>query len=193
MSCCLYRHFSSDKELLYVGISVDGYARTKAHHRHSAWFPQVAEITIEHLETRESAINAEKIAIAQERPKFNVMHNRPRFVANEKPDNSKREMEFGIVSFQPLYSMVAAARKLDLSIMRIKKEIDERRLAYIEIGAPYKKGKMTTANRRRMITGWQLLDWLEYKQEETFPHQKRRHQAMPDEVTTEATKGNTNV
>lgn len=73
----LYRHFAADGSLLYVGISLSWPARTKAHLRQSRWFEEVARVEIERFPSREDALNAERHAIKSERPKFNVVHNKP--------------------------------------------------------------------------------------------------------------------
>lgn len=75
-STSLYRHFSRDGRLLYVGISLSWPARTKAHAKGSRWFEQVAKVEIERFPTREIALSAEREAITRERPAFNIMHNR---------------------------------------------------------------------------------------------------------------------
>ena len=75
-STSLYRHFAADGSLLYVGISLSWPARTKAHAGGSQWFEQVARVEIEQFDTREAALEAERIAIKTEKPKFNVVHNR---------------------------------------------------------------------------------------------------------------------
>lgn len=74
----LYRHFAADGALLYVGISLSWPARTKAHVQGSTWFDQVARVEIEQFPTRDEALAAERDAIKSERPRFNVVHNRPR-------------------------------------------------------------------------------------------------------------------
>jgi predicted GIY-YIG superfamily endonuclease len=68
----LYRHFNSENELLYVGISVDAVARLKRHS--SEWKWTVARSEIAMFPTREEAISAEAAAIRAEQPKYNVMH-----------------------------------------------------------------------------------------------------------------------
>lgn len=68
----LYRHFNQAAELLYVGISRDHWARLSAHSRRTAWFPEVAFITIEHFSTMEEAEEAEHLAIIQENPLHNI-------------------------------------------------------------------------------------------------------------------------
>lgn len=77
MSDFLYRHFAADGELLYAGISLSWPTRTKSHVRGSPWFDQVAEVKIEKFATRQQALQAEKEAIKTEKPRFNVIHNRP--------------------------------------------------------------------------------------------------------------------
>lgn len=79
----LYRHFSADGSLLYVGVSLSWPMRTKAHSRGAEWFSQIAKVTLEHFPTREEALAAERAAIVSEKPKFNVIHNRPRVSVKE--------------------------------------------------------------------------------------------------------------
>jgi hypothetical protein len=69
--CALYRHWDANGQLLYVGISVNPFDRTKDH-RHSAnWFYEVATITVEFFETTAKAAQAELSAIRTEGPKHN--------------------------------------------------------------------------------------------------------------------------
>lgn len=81
----LYRHFAADGALLYVGISLSWPARTKAHSKGARWFDQVARVEIEHFPDRASALDAEREAIRAERPKFNIVHNRPAPVRPQRP------------------------------------------------------------------------------------------------------------
>jgi hypothetical protein len=71
----LYRHWSAQGELLYVGISMSAAARTAQHSKSARWFEQVHSITVEFFDTREEASAAERIAIVTERPRFNVAMN----------------------------------------------------------------------------------------------------------------------
>lgn len=77
MSTTLYRHFAGDDSLLYVGISLSWPTRTKAHASGSRWFDQVSRVEIERFPTREAALEAERDAIKAEKPKYNIVHNRP--------------------------------------------------------------------------------------------------------------------
>lgn len=46
--------------------------RLRAHRYNSRWYWDIATITLEHFATFEEALSAEKMAIIQERPLFNV-------------------------------------------------------------------------------------------------------------------------
>lgn len=75
MSTTLYRHFDSNDNLLYVGISLSAYERFKQHLSQSGWSIQSIKMTMQHYNTREEALIAEKDAIINERPIHNKVHN----------------------------------------------------------------------------------------------------------------------
>lgn len=89
----LYRHFAADGSLLYVGISLSWPQRTRSHARHARWFEEVARVEIEHFPTREAALGAEREAIKSEKPRFNVVHNRP--TATKPAERWKRPLRTG--------------------------------------------------------------------------------------------------
>ncbi|AUQ74726.1 hypothetical protein PhaeoP71_01865 [Phaeobacter piscinae] len=68
----LYRHYDGDGRLLYVGISLCHLTRLGQHRSSSEWFWDIANITVEHFETREQAVAAEAEAVRLEVPKCNV-------------------------------------------------------------------------------------------------------------------------
>lgn len=72
----LYRHFSEAGLLLYVGISEDEPRRREQHRRASPWFHLVARTTVDPFPSKEDALEAERAAIRDERPKFNRMGRR---------------------------------------------------------------------------------------------------------------------
>jgi len=72
----LYRHYDKDDNLLYVGISLSAYARLSQHILISEWAGISVKMTIEHFSNRQDALDAERIAIAIEKPIFNVIHNK---------------------------------------------------------------------------------------------------------------------
>jgi predicted GIY-YIG superfamily endonuclease len=73
----LYRHYNSAGELLYVGISLSSLTRLARHKSRSGWFQEIACVDLEVFDTKEEALEAEKKAIRNERPKFNIRHSPP--------------------------------------------------------------------------------------------------------------------
>lgn len=74
MRTTLYRHWNANDDLLYVGISLSHTGRLAQHKRNSRWFYQISRVTLEHYDTREEALAAERHAIKTESPVFNVVH-----------------------------------------------------------------------------------------------------------------------
>lgn len=70
----LYRHFSKGDELLYVGVSMNAFARYAVHVRSSPWVPMVAKMTIEKFDSIDDALVAERSAIISEKPMFNKVY-----------------------------------------------------------------------------------------------------------------------
>jgi excinuclease UvrABC nuclease subunit len=68
----VYRHFSPDGELLYVGHSVDPLRRSSEHMNNWFYRQEIATIKIEWYKTHEEAVEAELLAIKKEQPKYNV-------------------------------------------------------------------------------------------------------------------------
>ncbi|WP_343038773.1 GIY-YIG nuclease family protein [Pseudoxanthomonas kalamensis] len=71
----LYRHWDKDGRLLYVGIACNFVNRLAQHRNDSAWFPLIANVTIQHFDSREEAAAAEVHAIRTELPIFNRAHS----------------------------------------------------------------------------------------------------------------------
>jgi DNA-binding XRE family transcriptional regulator/predicted GIY-YIG superfamily endonuclease len=66
----LYRHFDSDGRLLYVGIALNVFRRTREHES-SSWFASIQRIEVEHFSSRKDAEAAERAAIKNEKPVYN--------------------------------------------------------------------------------------------------------------------------
>ncbi|MEU4410701.1 GIY-YIG nuclease family protein [Streptosporangium sp. NPDC023963] len=71
----LYRFYDATGVLLYVGITADPGVRFKKHRGDKEWWTEVANIRIEKLPTRAAVLDAERRAIREERPLWNVAHN----------------------------------------------------------------------------------------------------------------------
>lgn len=76
----LYRLFCTNGELLYVGRTLDVRSRIKDHRVQKSWWSEVAQISLEHFASLEEVAAAERAAIADENPKWNVVRYR-----NAKP------------------------------------------------------------------------------------------------------------
>lgn len=72
----LYRHFDCAGQLLYVGISLCPFTRTRQHGMAADWFDDVVRVEIERFETRSQAQAAEWRAIKNEHPMHNQTFNR---------------------------------------------------------------------------------------------------------------------
>lgn len=82
----LYRHWDAEGRLLYVGISLSAVQRLAAHRQSSRWYPRIKWIEIERHPTREAALEAERIAIRDEKPLCNLDHNKPHWSTFEPVD-----------------------------------------------------------------------------------------------------------
>jgi predicted GIY-YIG superfamily endonuclease len=74
----LYRLFDSLGNLLYLGIAGNVGRRLNEHSKTQPWARAITSATIEHFETRREAERAEKTAIHNEQPLFNVAWAGPR-------------------------------------------------------------------------------------------------------------------
>jgi len=74
----LYRYFDADGKLLYVGISLSALNRAIQHKSSAGWWSQQRTMTRETHPTRSAAEEAERRAIATEKPIHNIVHNRHR-------------------------------------------------------------------------------------------------------------------
>lgn len=73
----LYRHFAGDGTLLYIGSTINPIIRLGGHRVKSEWFADIRRIEIEPYATKELLLQAEKAAIQDERPKYNINGKQP--------------------------------------------------------------------------------------------------------------------
>ncbi len=71
----LYRFYSQNGTLLYVGISISAVSRYGHHKLNGDWWLQVSKMEIVNYPTRAMAEEAETAAIVKERPLFNKNHS----------------------------------------------------------------------------------------------------------------------
>lgn len=70
-SASVYRCFDIEGHLLYVGHSTRVLGRLAEHSATKDWWKRVANVTVEHFDSRIEASTAEAAAIAAERPEMN--------------------------------------------------------------------------------------------------------------------------
>lgn len=69
---CVYRIYDGPEgDLLYVGLSMNIDGRI-AKHRSSGWWPEHADIAVQWFDGREAAKSAERRAIVEEGPIYNI-------------------------------------------------------------------------------------------------------------------------
>jgi hypothetical protein len=73
----LYRFYHGPR-LLYVGITGNVRHRVNQHSGEKPWWQETTYATMEHFDCREDAAWAEKKAIEDEHPRYNIVHNRSR-------------------------------------------------------------------------------------------------------------------
>ena len=70
----LYRFFNADRQLLYVGLTVDPGSRWTSHCKEKPWWHEVDTVKVETFPTRDLVIKAEREAIETEYPLYNIAH-----------------------------------------------------------------------------------------------------------------------
>ena len=88
----LYRFFDSEENLVYVGITNDWKHRFHDHERQARWWSEVAKVTFERYEDRESVSAAEIKAIKTEQPKYNKQHH-PEYLS---PNQHFQQIKFWV-------------------------------------------------------------------------------------------------
>lgn len=74
----LYRFFGADDELLYIGITNNPSRRMDQHSQGKPWWTEVVTVRMEVHPSRSAVLDAERIAIARERPLHNIQLMRRR-------------------------------------------------------------------------------------------------------------------
>ena len=79
----LYRFFDDAESLLYVGITGSLEYRIGTHRSKKPWWDLVATLTVERFPSRREAEVAERIAIRDEAPVFNIARPDPQLLARD--------------------------------------------------------------------------------------------------------------
>ena len=146
----LYRHFSQDGTLLYVGVSLSAVARLSQHGEQSPWFEEIARVEVDNFPDRETALKAERKAIETENPKYNKLFNARRGHLSFVDPAWRYQVE----RLSPVYRPGEAADALRISTRDINAMMERREIGFIE-------QKNLNGRPGRYITGWQLLEYIE--------------------------------
>lgn len=146
----LYRHFDKEGTLLYVGISLSALNRLAQHAVHSGWYKEITRVEMEWFDTRETAMEAERNAIYNENPKHNLKGKRAPSPAERETSLDAERITYRLVTLHPTYTLDEAAQVLSCSGATVSKLIDANELGCIK-----------RSNRRKLVSGWQLLDFIE--------------------------------
>jgi predicted GIY-YIG superfamily endonuclease len=159
----LYRHYDADKNLMYVGISLNAFARLSQHRDHSKWFEKIAHVEIEHFPTREEALAAEKNAIKSENPMFNIASRKTmkELKEEEKIIEEKRKKEFihRTVHFSLAHRLDDLRGMLNMTRKELELHVAHGNLSvfYVESVASWKTKEVRSIP---MVSGWSLIDFI---------------------------------
>ncbi len=179
----LYRHYDSEGTLLYIGVSLNAIVRLSQHKTASGWFEQISRVEIEKFPSRAAALNAETEAIKREDPLHNVRlvatPPHPSHVAADRVSESREYLLGRVVEYHPLYSVDDLCRVLDCRPALVRQLIQSRELGHVLIPSRNGTGKV-----RQLVTGWQLIDYLEKAQSDAVSAGeeealRRRREMMP--------------
>lgn len=145
----LYRHFDADGNLLYVGVSISSLRRLSQHKLNSHWFDKIANVTIQKFSSRFAALTAETNAIREEKPLYNIAKVEP-----EESEPRGYDQMGRTILYRPLYEVADAGKCLGLSSQKVNKLIADGKLGCVNIG--------TDDRPDIRITGWQLIDYIEW-------------------------------
>lgn len=133
----LYRQFNSEGTLLYVGVSFSAVYRTSQHRKNSPWYREIANIKIEHYETRQEALDAEILAIKFEKPLYNKIHSKisdrnlaPIFEKYKKPVVIL-EIKENDISTSAIYKLDRVSLILRIPVAKIKRLISTNKLGHV--------------------------------------------------------------
>ena len=169
MKTQLYRHFDVERKLLYVGISLNTFARLSQHKDHAQWFEKVAVVSIEHFETREEAMAAERSAIKMESPKFNIAmkktlveikkEEREFFAETRRVLEESAKLVNKYVDYRIAYQLDEVRLMLNMTKGEIEKHVGDGNICTFEVEG---KKSWQPVKMKKMVSGWSLIDFIDY-------------------------------
>lgn len=82
----LYRFYDIDERLLYIGKSIDLRTRFVSHMRTKLWWNKVVKMVTEDFLDDLQLLNAEKEAIINENPIYNIQHKQSSIILTDNVD-----------------------------------------------------------------------------------------------------------
>ena len=165
MKTQLYRHYDSDKKLLYVGISLSAAARLAQHRDAAHWFDDIATVTIETFPNREAALAAERKAIINEKPVCNIHHKRT--LKQIEQEESLRAAEFAKkakhqlitrhVAYNLTYRLSELPDLIGMTLKQLNDCVNQGLLHTFQVEPRQSRHRMVV-----LVSGWALIDFLEY-------------------------------
>lgn len=171
MNTQLYRHFDEDNKLLYVGISLSTFNRLSQHKDHSDWFKKIKNVTIEHFQTREEAMAAERNAIKSENPKFNIAMRKTMAEIEKEQKEQNKLIQLAIAEKSKLtqryvehrlaYHLDDVRVMLSMTKDELNRHVSQGRLSTFQV-----EGRMSYKSKelkmKPMVSGWALIDFINY-------------------------------
>lgn len=113
---CLYKLYSSENKLLYVGIT-KSITNRLAQHNNRTWYKEIARIDTKLFLTRKECLEAEKETIKTENPIFNKYQN-------NSIRNRSNWKQCGVsFTHEHIFKLKTLSLKLDISMSHIVNKI----------------------------------------------------------------------
>ncbi|MBX3196284.1 MAG: hypothetical protein KF727_14450 [Microbacteriaceae bacterium] len=112
----MYRHFGVDDRLAHVGVADDVARRLAQHRVRASWWPEVVRVEFQCYPSRDTALQAEAIAITVEKPRRNALTPRVR---------EERQVELSVAEQTRLVQELERARA-DARAARTERDRAER-------------------------------------------------------------------
>ena len=165
----LYRHYDGDGRLLYVGISLSALNRLAQHRDHSVWFSSIRSVKIEEFPDRNSALEAETIAIQTETPLCNIRKVSKKSLPEPPLTEAEKSSEYiveRVAGFDVCYTPKEASETLKIPLYLIHQHAISgtlRRVVISEKIAKDNQGRDRVLTKY-VVTGWQLIEFVEWLQ-----------------------------
>ena len=121
----LYRFFDAHGELLYVGRTNNPPQRLNGHKADKDWWRDVSNVAMEHYESFAALEQAERDAIKNENPKYNIVHNKrgskSRFI-RFCGVQIELDADAGIVTFHDVQSTLCGVQGVDITVEPVSAE-----------------------------------------------------------------------